>query len=452
MFANNPKFDYDREPSRDILCIDCKSFYASVEAVDHGLDPLTAKLVVMSYPSGAQTERGSGLILASSPAAKAAYGISNVSRARDLPFPYPDDLYIYPPRMRRYMQKNKEVNQIYQSYVDEANHHVYSVDESFLDITNSLRLFKAQSAKDLALRIQRDVYEQLGIYTTIGIGDNPFLAKVALDNAAKKAPDMIAEWRYEQVAQTLWQIQDLTAVWGIGKRTARKLGGMGINTVYDLAHTSYYQLKKSFGVLGTQLYAHAWGIDRSFLGDTYQSQDKSIGNSQILPRDYHVASEIELVIKEMADQVATRLRRYGYSAQVISLYIGYSKSYLDSEGKSSFHKHARIQVTNSGKKIAEVALFLFRQAYHGQIVRQVGLTSHDLTQSRSQQLDLFQSVTQQDNQAQVEQIVDRIRGKYGFTSIVHAASLLSGGRAIDRSKLVGGHAGGMAGIEGDGHG
>jgi len=181
----NPVFDYTKEPSRDILCIDCKSFYASVECAERHLDPLTTKLVVMSYPSGKTDERGSGLILAASPAAKKAYHITNISRARDLPFPYPDDLYMVPPRMAYYMKKNTEINAIYKKYVDEENHHVYSVDESFLDVTNSLKLFKVKSAWDLAEIIYQDVYQQTGIHTTIGIGDNPLLAKLALDNGSK---------------------------------------------------------------------------------------------------------------------------------------------------------------------------------------------------------------------------------------------------------------------------
>lgn len=201
MFKNqNPKFDYTKEPSRDILYIDCKSFYASVECVERNLDPLTAKLVVMSYPSDCLEERGSGLILASSPAAKKAYGITNISRARDLPFPYPRDLYIAPPRMAYYMKKNQQINAIYKTYADESNHHVYSVDESFLDVTNSLKLFKVKNAWDLAKIICKDVYQQTGIYTTVGIGDNPLLAKLALDNGVKDNPERIAEWRYEDVA------------------------------------------------------------------------------------------------------------------------------------------------------------------------------------------------------------------------------------------------------------
>ena len=145
----------------------------------------------MSYPSEDRSQRGSGLILASSPAAKKAYNISNVSRARDLPFPYPKSLIIVPPRMRLYMEKNKEINAIYKKYADEANHHVYSIDESFVDVTGSLRLFHFDNARALAQAIQDDVYNQTGIYTVIGIGDNPLLAKLALDNAAKHAADRI---------------------------------------------------------------------------------------------------------------------------------------------------------------------------------------------------------------------------------------------------------------------
>ena len=170
------KFDYNKEPSRDILCIDCKSFYASCEAVDRKLHPLKTKLVVMSYPSDSVNERGSGLILASSPAAKKAYGISNVSRARDLPFPYPDDLVIAAPRMHMYMQMHRKINEIFRKYVDDENISTYSVDETFLDVTDSLEYFNCESAYEIAKLIQTEVYRETKIYTTVGIGDNPLLA------------------------------------------------------------------------------------------------------------------------------------------------------------------------------------------------------------------------------------------------------------------------------------
>lgn len=183
----NPlRFDYQKEPKREILCVDCRSFYASVECVLHGWNPLTTPLVVLSHPNDSLQEEGSGLILAASPTAKSRYGISNVSRARDLPFPYPKELKIVPPRMKVYMDMNQKINRIYKRYCDERNHHVYSVDESFLDVTHVLKLFQCQTSRQLAKKIQQEVLEETGIYTTIGIGDNPLLAKLALDNEAKK--------------------------------------------------------------------------------------------------------------------------------------------------------------------------------------------------------------------------------------------------------------------------
>ncbi|MGM0124739.1 DNA polymerase V [Enterococcus sp. AZ194] len=449
MYNTELFFDYSKEPSRDILCIDCRSFYASVECAARNLDPLKTKLVVMSYPSDSPTERGSGLILASSPMAKEAYNITNVSRARDLPFPYPDDLVIASPRMKIYMQKNREINAIYKSYTDEENHHVYSVDESFLDVTNSLQLFDCQSAYELARKIQIDVYRKTGLYTSIGIGDNPLLAKLALDNEAKHIEGMKAEWRYEDIPDKLWSIQKLTDFWGIGRRTAKTLNRMGIRTIYDLAHTNYYYLKSQLGVLGAQLYAHAWGIDRSFLGKKIKPKEKSIGNSQVLHKDYTRKNEIELVIKEMADQVATRLRRMHAQTQVVSLWIGFSLGYVDPSGKKGFHKQMKVSPTASSKQLAEHLLLIFRHHYKNQDVRNISVGCSKLIFTDSIQLDLFSSPDDQVKQMTTDRAVDTIRSRYGFSSLVHANSLLDGGRAIARSNLVGGHAGGMAGIEGE---
>lgn len=448
---DNPTFDYEKEPSRDILCIDCKSFYASVECVERELNPLKAKLVVMSYPSDDPNERGSGLILASSPAAKRAYGISNISRARDLPFPYPEDLYIAPPRMRVYMQKNMEINNIYRRYADEKNHSVFSVDESFLDVTDSLKLFGCTNADQIARKIQLDVFHQTGIYTTVGIGDNPWLAKAALDIYAKHNRNMRAELRYEDVPEKLWSITDLTELCGIGSRTKKRLNRLGIDTVYDLAHVDYYRLKMSLGIVGTELYAKSWGIDRSFLGEKYIPKSKSIGNSQVLNKDYTRREEIEIVLKEMADQVATRLRRAGAKTECVSLWVGFALGYYDHHApdKQGFHQQMKIDQTNSSKEIAEALLLIFDRHYHRQDIRNLGVNCSKLTYTNSLQLNLFEEPEVQINDHKIDFVVDTIRKKYGFKSIVHAHSLLEGGRAIARSSLVGGHAGGMSGIESD---
>lgn len=442
------EFDYDKEPSRDILCLDCKSFYASCEAVARGLDPLKVKLVVMSYPSDNKKQRGSGLILASSPEAKKAYNISNVSRARDLPFPYPDDLVIAAPRMNLYMQVNQQINNIYRSFVDDSNIAVYSVDETFLDVTDSLKLFNCESAYDIARMIQIKVFEETSIYTTVGIGDNPLLAKLALDNEAKHNKDMKAEWRYDNVPEKIWKIDKITDVWGIGERTALRLERLGITSMHQLAHANYYDLKKEMGVIGAQLYAHAWGIDRTFLGEKYVPKSKSVGNSQVLPRDYTTAQELEIVLKELSDQVATRLRKINKHTRSVGLWIGYSLAYTDEFGKTGFGKQMVIDPTNNSKKISDVVLEVFRAHYYGQVVRGIGINCTKLMDPEIQQLNLFESVQELEKQDDFDEVVDDVRSKFGFTKLVYANSLLEGGRAIARSSLVGGHAGGMSGIEG----
>ncbi|AGN23935.1 Y-family DNA polymerase [Erysipelothrix amsterdamensis] len=443
----NMVFDYDKEPSRDILCIDCKSFYASCEAVARGLNPLKTKLVVMSYPSDSVRERGSGLILASSPMAKKAYGISNVSRARDLPFPYPEDLVIAPPRMNLYMTVHRQINEIFRCYVDDQNVATYSVDETFLDVTDSLSYFNCKTAYELAKIIQIHVYKDTGIYTTVGIGDNPLLAKLALDNEAKHTRDMKAEWRYEDVVSKLWKIETITDFWGIGSRTALRLKRMGIDTIEQLAHANYHHLKKEMGVIGMQLYAHAWGIDRTFLGEHYIPKSKSIGNSQVLNRDYTNKQEIIVVIREMADQVATRLRKENKYTKCIGLWIGYSLSYIDETGKTGFSKQVKIEATNNSARIAEALLQIFDQYYDVQVVRNLGINCTQLENPTQDQLSLFEPLEIKDRDRKLDQVVDDVRSKFGFTKLVYASSLTQGGRAIARSSLVGGHAGGMEGIE-----
>lgn len=433
-------FDYEKEPSRDILCIDCKSFYASVECIERGLHPLKTMLVVMS-----NADNAGGLVLASSPLAKKELGISNVTRKEDLPDH--KDLLIVPPRMRLYMKKNAEINQIYKSFVANEDHHVFSVDESFLDVTSSLSYFHCETAYQLARIIQKKVQKQTGIYTTVGIGSNPLLAKLALDNEAKKNPDFIAEWRYKDVQSKVWSISPMTEFCGIGKKTALRLSYLGIHSIKDLATTDYDRLKDRLGVMGAQLFAHANGIDRSFLGEMQPPKETSIGNSQVLPKVYTSQIEIERVLKEIADQVATRLRKLSVQTQCISLFVGYPTGTIDKDNRKGFSQQRKITATNTTKVLAQEALSLFRANYKGQEIRHVGLSFSKLTKTTAIQLDLFADPEKQVQDNKLDCLVDTIRSKYGFSSMVHAASLLDGATAISRASLVGGHAGGMEGLE-----
>lgn len=236
------KFDYSKEPRRDVLCIDVKSFYASVECVERGLDPLKTMLIVMSGADNAV-----GLMLAASPMAKKVLGISNVTRKDEVPN-HPD-LIIVPPRMNLYMNRNSKINNLLKRFVADEDHSVFSVDESFIDITASLKYFNCDTAYRLAKIIQPVIYNHMGLYVTIGIGDNLLLAKLPLDNEAKYIPGFIAEWRYEDVQEKVWTISPITEFCGIGKRMAARLKMSGIDSIYDLVHANPYLLKHRFGVM-----------------------------------------------------------------------------------------------------------------------------------------------------------------------------------------------------------
>ena len=433
------KFDYKREERRAILCIDVKSFYASVECVQRGLDPLETMLVVMS-----RAENTGGLVLTASPKAKKVLGITNVTRKYDVPN-HPQ-LKIVPPRMQLYIEQNALIQEIYRNYVAEKDLLIYSIDESFLDVTASQKLF-AETTYALALNIRDKIKKETGLTVTIGIGDNPLLAKLALDIEAKHAKDFISEWHYEDVQTKVWRIDPITEMWGIGHRMAQRLTHLGIRTVYDLAQADNVYLKDKLGVIGQQLREHAWGIDRSKLSDSYTPVEKSYGNSQILPSDYRQQAAIEIVIREMADQVASRLRKHHTQTQCVRLFIGYSKHDRDYTGKRGFHHQLEIPATNNSNCLTEYCLKLFRTHWNKQDVRHVGISYSRLVYSTTIQLDLFQEPEKQLKQEKLDFLIDEIRNKYGYTALVHANSLIQGGTAIDRASLVGGHAGGMDGLQ-----
>lgn len=425
-------YDYSNEPHHVIFMIDSKSFFASVEAVDHHRNPLTDPIIVVSQGDNIG---GGGLVLATSPMAKKMFHLkSNVSRLKDIP----EDprLIIYPPRMNRYIAKNIEINSIFRHYVANEDLHPYSIDESILDLTQSWNLY-GNTINEVARKIQQEIKDKTGIYTTVGIGDNPTLAKIALDIYAKKNPSFLAEIHYETVETYLWSISDLTRVWSIGKKTAQKLNALGIYSLKDLAHFDPYLLQEKFGVMGAQLYALAWGIDRSILGEYQPPKSKSIGNSQVLPHDYTTLKELRIVFRELADQVASRLRRQGYLANCLSIYFNGA-----AHTGHGISKQKIIAPTNSSKILAAEVEKLLTTNWQGQTVRQIAVYASKLTQNYETQVSLFLSPKKQKKEQHLDQAIDQIRQKFGFTKLVHSASLKRGGTAIKRAGLVGGHAGG----------
>lgn len=422
------KMDYSHQPKRDILCIDVKSFFASVESVKRQLHPLESYIVVMSNPN-----LDGGLVLASSPKVKKEYGIRTGSRRFEIP--KNSKIQIVEPRMSLYIKVNRMINKIFKEFVADEDIHMYSIDESFLDVTHSHALYG--STMEIAKKIQQTIFQRLKLVTAIGIGDNPLLAKLALDNEAKKNQSQIAVWHYENVQEKVWKIHPITNMWGIGRNTEKTLYKLGIDSVYSLAQYNVKSLKKIHGVIGEQLFYHAHGIDQTIISEKYIPKSSGYGKSQILKRDYVNQYEIEVVIREMADEISTRLRKHKAETGVIHLSIGYSRDILD----KGFSQQMKVFPTSSNSKIIETCLQIFRSNYSNQPVRRIAIRCGKVEHKKELQLNLFEPPEKTILKEELETVVDKIRKKYGFTSLVHASSLTKGGTAISRSGMVGGHKG-----------
>ena len=468
-------FDYSREPQSDIAFVDMKSFYASVECVERGLHPLKTSLCVMS-----RAENANGLILASSPIFKQVFGKSNVSRSYDLPFDIhsrkfhyynakkqglPTDrdfvdyieswakvTFIVPPRMDLYIKKNIQIQHIFQNYASVEDILPYSIDEGFIDLTSSLNYFipdRTVTRKDkldmISGRIQRDIWRETGIYSTVGMSNsNPLLAKLALDNEAKHTATMRANWSYEDVETKVWNIPHMTDFWGIGKRMEKRLNKLGIFSIRELANSNPDTLKKELGIVGLDLFFHANGIDESNVHKPYKPKSHGLGNSQILPRDYERQADIELILREMAEQVAIRLRRAHKKACQVSISIGFSKL----EGKRSLQAQMKIEPANNTRILIGHVIALFRKKYQGGAVRSVSVSYANFVDDKIQIISLFDNPDDIDKEERLQSAIDSIRQEFGFTTIQKATSLQEASRSLARSKLIGGHsAGGLDGLK-----
>lgn len=465
--------DYSREPTSDIAFVDMKSFYASVECVERGLHPLKTSLCVMSH-----SDNSNGLILASSPVFKKVFGKENVGRSRDLPFdietrkfsfekarrqniPITKDYVNYietwakntlivPPRMAFYIEENLKIQKVFENFASVDEIYPYSIDEGFLDLTSSLNYFVRDSGLSrrekldiVCAKIQNEIRKETGIFSTVGMSNsNPLLAKLALDNEAKKTPTMRTNWSYEDVEKKVWNIENLTDFWGIGSRTAKRLNKLFIYSVRDLANSDPDRLAKEFGIMGVQLWFHANGVDESNLKEPYIPKSKGIGNSQVLPKNYTEQKEIEIVLSEMAEQVAIRLRRIKKKANTIAIYIGFSYE----EKKRSINVQKKIRPSQSTEVLTKEVLSLFREKYDGGAVRNIGIRYDNLTDEDYCIFTLFEDVKKIEKMENLDKAIDKIRDKYGYMAIQKATSLMEGSRAKERSTLIGGHCGGLDGI------
>lgn len=260
--------DYSQYPSRSVLCVDMRSFYASCAAVLLGLDPMTCFLAVVG-----NTERQGSIVLAASPALKREFGVQTGTRLYQLP----DDprIKLVNPKMGLFVRVSTELTRLFCRYVPPDAIHTYSVDESFIQVDGVESMWG--DARTIAMKIQDDMEREFGLPCAVGIGPNLLMAKLCLDLEAKKSAGGVAVWGYEDVKTKLWPLSPLRRMWGIGSRLEKTLNRMGIFTVGQLAHYDLSRLEKTFGVMGNQLYYHAWGIDLSAIGAPLMEGQVSYG-------------------------------------------------------------------------------------------------------------------------------------------------------------------------------
>ncbi|WP_174734228.1 DNA polymerase thumb domain-containing protein [Mesobacillus harenae] len=417
--------DYSKMPQQKILCVDMKSFYASCSAVMHGLDPLNCLLAVVG-----NLERTGSVVLAASPRLKKEFGIKTGSRMFEIPTD--DRIKIVEPKMSTYLRISTEITRVFNRYVPKEAIHAYSVDESFLKVDGALGLWG--DAHTIAEKIKDDIEREFQLPCAIGIGPNMLMAKLCLDLDAKKKG--IDEWTYDDVPTRLWNVSPLRDMWGIGRKVEKTLNGMGIFTVGQLARYDLEKLEKKFGIMGNQLYHHAWGIDLSDIGAPIMEGQVSFGKSQILLRDYTDETEIKHVILEMCEEVARRTRSHGKAGRTISFGVGYSQD----EFGGGFHRSRTIQEpTNITMKLYAVCLELFKENYTGKTVRSISISVGNLVDDREFQMNLFDPGGWK--KRELGYVMDQLRHRFGSGALLRAVSYTAAGTAKYRAKLVGGHKG-----------
>lgn len=417
--------NYDQFPNRQIVILDMMSFYASCIASLHHLDVRKVPIAVVG-----NIERNGSVVLAASPPMKSRFRVKTGMRLYEIP--YHPEIRLFNPKMSYFLDMSMAITRILHKYVPAEAIHVYSIDESFIDLTGTEKLWgdPVQTVK----KIQCEIYEQLKLPSTAGMGPNMLMAKLALDVEAKKTG--FSKWTFDDVPEKLWPVSPLRKMWGIGKQTEKSLNHMGIFSVGDLAHANLQTLEKKFGIMGNQLFYHAWGIDLSQMGAPILVDQISYGTSQILLRDYHFRHEVNAVLLEMCEDVTRRAREKSQVARTISVGISYSKN----DYGGGFQRSRTIsEATNDTMKIYAVCMDLLNENMERRAVREVSVSITKLEDEHSMQLSLFD--TKKWQVRKLGTAMDEIRNRYGPTAIVRAVSLTDAGTAINRSKLVGGHKG-----------
>lgn len=488
---------------RQYIAIDLKSFYASVECVERGVDPLDTLLVVADE---SRTEKT--ICLAVSPALK-AYGtggrprlfevvqkVREVNRTKRSPASStsaqvlaanPDlkvGYIVAPPRMAHYIDYSTRIYNIYLRYIAPEDIHVYSIDEVFIDATAYLRTYR-MTTHELAIKMIREVLNETGITATAGIGTNLYLAKIAMDIVAKKMqPDKdgvrIAELDEMSYRRELWTHEPLTDFWRIGRGTADRLARFGIYTMGDIAlmsHRNENWLYKQFGVNAELLIDHAWGWEPVTLDyiKAYEPETHSLCSGQVLTEPYSIG-KARVVAMEMADALSLDLVEKRLCSSQIVLQVGYDvesltnpeirekyhgRVHIDRYGRQvPEHSHGTVNLprpTSSGSIITSKVEELFNRIIKpGLLVRRLTITVNkliaesEISDSPTIQLELFDDVEAQTlRHAAVSKALARerrrqeaelnIKKRFGKNAILKGLNYAEGATQRSRNGQIGGH-------------
>lgn len=415
------------------LCIDLKSFYASVECVERGWDPLTARLVVADPERSEKT-----ICLAVSPALK-QMGVPNRCRVFQIPKEIPYKMA--PPRMQLYIDYAAEIYGVYLKYIAKEDIQVYSIDEAFLDVTNYLHLYQ-MTAVELGRKIMQDILDTTGIPAACGVGTNLYLAKVALDIMAKHETDRIAYLDEARYREKLWKHKPLTDFWRVGRGTVERLSNMGICTMKEIAHARESLLYKAFGIDAELLIDHAWGREPVTIADikAYRSKNTSFSSGQVLPRDYEYEEGV-LVVKEMADLLCLDLVDQCLVTSHISLVIGYSnqKCFEPAKGSTTLRS-----ATSSNRRLLSYVEQLYRRIVRpGAYIRRITLTYTGVMTEDYQQFDLFSNPEETEKDVKAQRAAISIKQRYGRNAILKGMNLEESATTIERNGQIGGHKSGV---------
>ena len=440
-----------------------------MECVDRGLDPLTTNLVVAD-----ETRSDGTICLAVSPSLKALgvpgrprlfevkQRLAEIKALTGKTVPYITAM----PRMARYLEVSSQIYCIYLKYLSPSDTHVYSIDESFMDLTPYLNLY-GMTAHKLVTTMIRDVLRETGITATGGVGTNLYLAKIAMDITAKKLPAdkdgvRVAELDEQSFREKLWTHEPLTDFWQIGPGIAAHLGRMGIHTMGDLARLSLQNEEiffREFGIDAEILIDHAWGIETCGMAEikAYKPATKSLANGQVLPRAYSW-EEGRLAVKEMTEQVVLGLVEQGFVAEGVTLYVGYQ--ILSKEGLSSYHGPIKVNyygrkvppsVHGTGKldgptaslsRITEAVLKLYDKLVDKELeVRRMSIAAIRLSPKEEvpPQMSLFSSWKNDARETAVLKAAISLHKRFGKNSLVKGMDLLEAGTTRERNDQIGGH-------------